>query len=148
MLQTGKRKTSWRSIRRQIGLCYQVTRRQDRSNQPSPAGVHERAPTVLEKALCSDRTQLCNIHREQMKAEHHSAPGHCLGHDGSSTSKPICTPGQSVAKKSEQHRQRHPPAGGSSYSTSSTTLSPTFFSRLMISSCRSLVRLMPFTDLM
>lgn len=40
------------------------------------------------------------------------------------------------------------PVGGSSYSTSSRTLSPTFFSRLMISSCRSLVRLMPFTDLM
>lgn len=38
--------------------------------------------------------------------------------------------------------------GGSSYSTSRTTLSPTFFSRLMISSWRNLARLMPFTALM
>lgn len=38
--------------------------------------------------------------------------------------------------------------GGSSYSTSKTTLSPTFLSRLMISSWRNLVRLIPFTDLM
>ena len=62
MLQKGKRKTSWSSIRRQIGLCYWVTPRQDRPNQPSPAGVHEQAPTVLEKELCSDCTQLCSIH--------------------------------------------------------------------------------------
>ena len=38
--------------------------------------------------------------------------------------------------------------GGSSYSTSRTTLSPTFFSKLMISSWRNLARLMPFTALM
>lgn len=51
-------------------------------------------------------------------------------------------------RESIQSLNSNVPVGGSSYSTSSRTRSPTFFSKLIISSCRSLVRFIPFTDLM
>lgn len=114
--------------------------------------------------VCMNRHPLCWKKRSALTAHSSAASTAALRADEGRTSKcPWILPWlrQLMHKKAQLYprtksgqekrvalSEMHPPAGGSSYSTSSTTLSPTFFSRLMISSCRSLVRLMPFTDLM